>query len=125
VEWPLDLVIDKEAQGRYSSVFTMLLRLRRASIRLHRTWALLNQPTRHSRWTRALTPLQRRLAAQRLRTVRQWQQQVLQLVVCLQRYVQAALLGDLAAEFRSTITAAPLSVAEMRRAHRQYLGKVR
>jgi hypothetical protein len=51
--------------------------------------------------------------------------QVLQLAVCVQRYVQSALLGDLAVGFRTTITRSPLSVAEMRVAHRDYLKEVR
>ncbi len=122
--WPLCLVITPDHMRQYADVFSALLRVRRASRRLHALWQRLS--------SRAGGGSARRcaggpggLAPERLRALRLWVHIASHCARALRAFLHEQLLGGITEALARRLMAAPMAVAEMRAAHDAMLAQAR
>ena len=121
--WPYCDLLHMHSGGSaaksYSSVFSILLRLRACQSRLHSSWLVLSRPCSQQPIS---NDIEQQLGShQNLRTLRMWHRQALHFITGLQQHIQGRLFGANWQSLIDGLTSKPVDVAEMATLHSEYL----
>lgn len=115
VEWPLNLLLNPETILHYGKIFKYLLKLRRISWVLDKSYQILKETAKNSR--------QKILASQQYRHVQQIRHKLLNFINALQNYITANALQASWRQFKNDLETAQ-SMEDLYQKHAKYLKQV-